>query len=89
MVILTSVLKSLQLFLELKNKLFYYEIRTKSINRQKEIISEIESLRNKGDSNSSDYADLLRSELRKEREEIKHLSTILAKTREGQDNTNP
>ena len=89
MLILTSVLKSLQLFLELKNKLFYYEIRTKSINRQKEIISEIESLRNKGDSNSSDYADLLRSELRKEREEIKHLSTILAKTREGQDNTNP
>lgn len=89
MVILTSVLKSLQLFLELKNKLFYYEIRTKSINRQKEIISEIESLRNKGDSNSSDYADLLRSELRKEREEIKHLSTILSKTREGQDNTNP
>ena len=83
MVILTSVLKSLQLFLELKNKLFYYEIRTKSINRQKEIISEIESLRNKGDSNSSDYADLLRSELRKEREEIKHLSTILAKVREG------
>ena len=71
----------------LKNKLFYYEIRAKSINRQKEIIDEIESLRNKGDSNSSDVADLLRSELRKEREEIKYLSTIFTKVGEGKSDT--
>lgn len=88
MAILISVLKSLELFLQLKNKLFYYEIRTKSLNRQKEIIAEIEKFRDKGDSNSSDHADLLRSELRKEREELKYLSTILIKTGEGKENTN-
>jgi hypothetical protein len=89
MAILTSVLKSLELFLLLKNKLFYYEIRTKSLNRQKEIIAEIENLRSKGDSNSADRADLLRSELRREREELEHLSTFYTKTGEGQGGANP
>jgi hypothetical protein len=89
MAILTSVLKSLELFLLLKNKLFYYEIRTKSLNRQKEIIAEIENLRSKGDSNSADRADLLRSELRRERQELEHLSTFYAKTGEGKGSTNP
>lgn len=89
MAILTSVLKSLELFLQLKNKLFYYEIRTKSLNRQKEIIAEIENLRSKGDSNSSDRADILRSELRKEREELEHLSTFYSSAGEKQTSTNP
>ena len=40
--ILTSLIKSLELFLTLKNKLFYYEIYEKSRIRQKQIIEEID-----------------------------------------------
>lgn len=86
--IILSLLKSLELFLSLKNKLFYYEIRTKSKQRQNEIISEIEKLRAAGDSNSADRADLLRSELKAERDEIKHLSTFYASAKEGSTSAN-
>ena len=63
MSLISSVLKSLELFLQLKNNSFYYDIREKSRKRQTEIINEIEELRDAGDSNSSDRADLLRDEL--------------------------
>ncbi len=86
MAIILTVLKSLELFLALKNKLFYYEIRTKSINRQKEILEEIEKLRNRGDSASADAADILRLELRREREELANLSSFYSSSREGQKN---
>ena len=42
MSLISSVLKSLELFLQLKNNSFYYEIREKSRKRQKDIINEIE-----------------------------------------------
>lgn len=83
---LSSLIKSLELFLSLKNKLFYYEIREKSKNRQKEIIAEIEKLRSNGDSNSSDAADILRAELAREKSEIKHLSTFYSSFKEGSTN---
>jgi hypothetical protein len=76
MKILTSLIKSLELFLTLKNKLVYYEIYEKSRIRQKQIIEEIEKLRDCGDSNSADRADILRKELSAERQSIKHLPTI-------------
>lgn len=85
---LFSLLKSLELFLALKNKMFYYEIRNKSKNRQNEIIQDIENLRNRGSSNSADAADLLRLELKREREELEHLSNFYAKIREGSQNSN-
>lgn len=89
MAILLSVLKSLELFLSLKNKLFYYEIRTKSIERQKDILAEIKKLRDAGDSASNDAADLLRSELKREREELTHLSAFYAPLAKKPTDSNP
>ena len=60
---------------------FYYEIREKSRKRQTQIINEIEKLRDAGDSNSSDRADLLRDELKSEREELEHLSAFYTKAK--------
>jgi hypothetical protein len=71
--IITSLVKSVELFLTLKNKLAYYEIKEKSRIRQKQIIEDIEKLRDAGDSNSADRADILRKELSSERQSIKHL----------------
>ena len=84
----SSVLKSLELFLQLKNNSFYYKIREKSRKRQKDIINEIEKLRSIGDSNSSDRADILRDELKVEREELEHLSAFYAKAKGESKNRN-
>jgi hypothetical protein len=86
--ILASLIKSLELYLTLKNKSFYYEIRIKSNNRQKEILDEIEKLRNNGNSSSADRADLLRMELKREREELENLSTFYSKTSKESTNSN-
>lgn len=83
-----TVLKCLELYLSLKNKLFYYEIIQKSNEKQKDLISQIEKLRAKGDSNSSDLADSLRGELARERQEIEHLSTFYSKASSGTTNSN-
>ena len=89
MAIILSVIKSIELFLALKNKLFYYEIRTKSIERQKEILAEIKKLRDYGDSASADAADILRLELKREREELAHLSTFYAPLAKKPTDSNP
>lgn len=86
--ILISVLKSLQLFLELKNKLFYYEIIQSSNKRQRELIEEIEKLRARGDSNSSDRADILRMQLRNEKEQLEHLSAFYASAAKAKTDSN-
>lgn len=70
------LLKTLQLYLALKNKTFYYDIKEKSRIRQKKIIEDMESLRDSGDSNDADRADLLRQELVTERRELESLSTF-------------
>jgi hypothetical protein len=88
MSILASLIKSLELFLSLKNKLFYYDIREKSKKRQNEIIDEIEKLRSRGDSNSADRADLLRLELSREKSELEHLSTFYSKASERPKDSN-
>lgn len=72
--IIKTALQALTTYLELKNKSFYYDILEKSNKRQKHLIDEIESLRNTGTSASSDRADILRSELIKERKTLEHLS---------------
>ncbi len=86
--IVASLIKALELFLLLKNKLFYYELREKSKKRQTEIISEIEKLRASGGSGDADRADLLRSELKSERAELEHLSTFYTQAKEGSTNPN-
>ncbi len=68
--LIVSIFKSLELFLALKNKLFYYEIIQKSKEKQQSLIKEIEVLRAKGDSDSADYADRLRQELLEEKREL-------------------
>jgi hypothetical protein len=88
MSILASLIKSLELFLSLKNKLFYYDIREKSKKRQNEIIEEIEKLRSRGDSNSADRADLLRLELSREKSELEHLSAFYSKASERPKDSN-
>ena len=72
--LIKSALLALTAFLELKNRAFYYDIIEKSRSRQKDIVNEIEKLRNAGTASSNDRADILRSELMEERETIKHLS---------------
>lgn len=88
MVIVQSILKCLELFLMLKNKLFYYEIVQKSKSRQKELLDEIEKLRSFGDSNSADRADILRMQLQNEKAELQHLSAFYAEATKGPTNSN-
>ncbi len=74
--LIKNVLSALTSYLELKNKSFYYDIIQKSKLRQKELINEIEELRSKGTNDSNDRADILRTELIKERETLEHLSAV-------------
>jgi len=74
-----SVLKSLELYLTLKNKKFYYNLYKEKQEREKEITKEIEKLRENGDSGSADRADLLRQQLSYERKQFEHLSTLYFK----------
>jgi len=81
--LIKSILKSLELFLALKNKQFYYDLHNKHKKLEYEIIQEIEDLRQRGGSNDSDRADLLRERLLSERSRFKHLSAFYSKTSEG------
>ena len=74
-----ALIESIKLYLMLKNNLFYHNIRQESRKRQTDIINEIEKLRENGDSDSTDRADLLRQELNCEKQELKHLSTFYSK----------
>ena len=72
--LIKSALSALTSFLELKNRAFYYDIIEKSRTKQKDIVNEIEKLRNINTTSSNERADLLRAELLEEREAIKHIS---------------
>jgi hypothetical protein len=72
--LIKNALCALTSYLELKNKAFYYDIIEKSRSRQKDLVNEIEKLRNNATTSSNERADILRSELMEERETIKHLS---------------
>ena len=83
-----SVLKSIELYLTLKNKKFYYDLHKEFKEREQNLVQEIENLRIRGDSNSADRADLLRDYLDTERREFEHISSFYSKIREGESNTN-
>ena len=85
--IIKSVLKSLELFLNIKNNKFYYDIHREHNEREDELINEIEKLRQSGTSGDADRADLLRQRLDSERKQFKHLSTFYSKTGEGVSDT--
>ena len=82
-----SIIKSIELYLQLKNKKFYYDLHKDFRDREDAITQEIEKLRDSGDSNDADRADLLRNRLAAERKRFEHLSTFYSKTDEGVSDT--
>lgn len=78
--LIKSLIKSLELFLNLKNKRFYYDLYREQRNREDEILQEIEKLRDSGVANDADRADLLRKRLTTEREQFEHISAFYSKT---------
>ena len=85
--IIKSVLKSLELFLNIKNNKFYYDLQKEHNDREDKLINEIEKLRQTGTSWDADRADILRQRLDFERKQFKRLSTFYSKTDEGVSNT--
>ena len=81
--LIKSVLKSIELYLQLKNRKFYYDLHKDFRDREDAITQRIEKLRDSGDSNDADRADLLRKRLRAERERFEHLSTFYSKADKG------
>jgi len=72
--LLISLCKALALYLELKNKSFYYDIEEKHQARKKKITDEINQNRNAGRNNNTNVADQLLSELELEVKRFKHIS---------------
>ena len=82
--LLKTLLETLNLYFKLKNKSFYRDLLETSKRKQKDLINEIEKLRANGDSDSTDRADFLQSELLSENEYSEHLSSLFFKL-EGRD----
>tara|TARA_R110000744_G_scaffold92056_2_gene178484 strand:- start:2906 stop:3160 length:255 start_codon:yes stop_codon:yes gene_type:complete len=80
--LIKSLIRSLELFLNLKNKRFYYDLYREQRKREDEILQEIEKLRDSGNSNDADRADLLRKRFTTEREQFEHISAFYSKTQE-------
>jgi hypothetical protein len=70
-------------YIKLRSKSFYYDIRIKSRQEQQEIINEIEKLRTSKLSSDHARADLLRVDLQREREFIKHISATYTTPQSG------
>ena len=88
MTIITSLLKALSSYLELKNKSFYYDIIEKSRNRQSQFREEIERLRAEGTNDSNSRADLLFMQLCSEQKYCEHLSATYSPTESKTANSN-
>jgi hypothetical protein len=81
--IIKALTQSLKLYLELRNRLAFFEIKNNHRMIKNELINEIEELRAAGDSNSSDRADLLRKRLKSENDDFEHISTVFIKAQGG------
>ena len=88
--LIKSILKSIELFLALKNKKFYYDLHQDFRDREDAITQEIEKLRDSGNSADADRADLLRNRLAAERQRLdserkqfEHLSTFYTQADKG------
>tara|TARA_B100001093_G_scaffold135533_1_gene128007 strand:- start:8556 stop:8825 length:270 start_codon:yes stop_codon:yes gene_type:complete len=81
--LIKSVLKSVELYLKLRNKLAFSEITEKHNKRKYELIEEIENLRDIGDNESSDRADFLRGQLLTENKQFKHISAVFLESEGG------
>ena len=78
-----SIIKSIELYLQLKNKKFYYDLHKDFSDKEDAITQRIEKLRDSGDSNDADRADLLRDRLAAERKRFEHLSAFYTKADKG------
>ena len=87
MSLIKSVLKSIELYLMLRNKLAFFEIKQNHNKIKNELIEEIEELRAIGDNESNDRADFLRGQLRSENEPFKHISAVFLKAEGGSANS--
>ena len=74
-ILFASLFKAATIYLELKNKSFYYDIVQKSKAKQDDYIKEIERLRARGRPADNDAADILRLQLLEEKQFIEHIST--------------
>ena len=88
MSLIKTLAKSLQLYLELRNRLAFFQIKNQHRQIKNELINEIEELRAAGDSKSSDRADLLRRRLRSENDDFEHISTVFIKAQGGEADSN-
>ena len=88
MSLIKTLAKSLQLYLELRIRLAFFQIKNQHRQIKNELINEIEELRAAGDSNSSDRADLLRRRLRSENDDFEHISTVFIKAQGGEADSN-
>jgi len=84
--LIKSVLKSIELFLSLKNKTFYLQLKQDHEEERKRIIQELEDIRANG--GDADRADLLRDELIREDNSFKHLSTFYSEFDKRDSNRN-
>ena len=80
--LIKSLIKSLELFLTLKNKKFYYDLHREHRNTEAQLINEIEKLRSTGHSNDADRADILRRQLNYQTRQFEHLSAFYAEIEE-------
>ena len=83
MSLLKSLLKSIELYLALRNKLAFFEITEKHNKKKNELIEEIEKLRAVGDNDSNDRADFLRGQLATENNQFKHISAVFLEASGG------
>ena len=85
--LLTSVFKALALYLELKNRSFYNDLVEKHYKRKRELINEIEELRNITNSRNTNAADVLLLVLEQENKRFDDLSTFYNKFGKGSDDS--
>lgn len=86
--LLTAIFKSLELYLQLRNTSFYYDIVEKHYKRKNQIIDEIEKLRNKPTTGNTATADKLLLVLKQENERFDDLSAFYSKSSKGSNSSN-
>lgn len=73
---INAILEALASYLQLKVIRFVYEFTQTSREKQDALVNKIEMLRNVGDDNSNDVADVMRKQLIAEQEYLKHISAF-------------
>lgn len=74
--LITSLIKSLELYLTLKNKKFFLDMFETHQTRELKLIQDIEKMRSLGTNDSNDKADLLRNQLLSERNDWEKIQKL-------------